>query len=312
MIGGNALSRRKHDPATYVALALQGLSNYAIAKKLGVHEKTVRVGLDEAGFNRHDRFNPSLMAGIKLDPPCDHIGEAMITADYHLPLFSAKVGNQVLDVARERGIKALVAAGDMFNMDALSRFEPKQESADLWTEIEVGIEVAATLLKTFDVIYLLKGNHDYRMTKALGFKLKFDAAMRMVFGALGEESLKKIRFTNLDHMWCRPWPDAPSELSYYVCHPQAYTQVPLSKTRILADKINANVITAHSHHFAQGFARDGKKICAEAGGLFDASKTEYLQTTTTYPNWQNGFFYLAYQGERLGIGSPPNLWTPRA
>ena len=67
--------------------------------------------------------------------------------------------------------------------------------------------------------------------------------------------------------------------------------------------MNANVITAHSHHCAIGYATDGERVVAEAGGLFDRTQTAYLQRTTTHPNWAQGFCLLK-RDEPIIIDSP--------
>ena len=77
-----------------------------------------------------------------------------------------------------------------------------------------------------------------------------------------------------------------------ICHPANYSRIPLSNPIRLAAKYDCNVITAHSHHCAIGKAINGYFTVAEAGGLFDRDKTQYLQRSTTFPVWTNGFSYL--------------------
>lgn len=289
----------------------QGISNVEIGKVFGVSEATIRRLLKKYNKAFEEKIDLNINSHITLEPPFTHIGEAIVTADWHFPLFSPEMGNLVIETAQTTKIDTLIIAGDLFNLDALSRFEPKQDSAEIWAEIVVSREVICTLLKLFKRIYIIKGNHDERVVKALGYKLKFDKAMQLLLGIDFEDTLNKILFSSLDHMWVKPYENAPSWLSWYICHPIAYTQNPLSKGRIIADKYNANVITAHSHHFAMGWARDGKKIVAEAGGLFDTTKTEYLQASTSYPEWTNGFLMLTYQDKLLGLSAPTSLWLPR-
>jgi len=110
--------------------------------------------------------------------------------------------------------------------------------------------------------------------------------------------LGRIQFTNLDHMWI----DVPGAEPWYVCHPANYSRIPLSTARVLAAKYNANIITAHSHHCAVGYATDGERVVAEIGGLFDRHKTAYLQRSTTFPTWQTGYAFL--EGGKLIVDSP--------
>jgi hypothetical protein len=283
-----------------MALADKGWSNYRIGDHLGVNESTVRRGLARVGYKRslipedtafEDRFN------IVLDQPLVHEGDIAISADWHIPLYDPKYANKFIRDAKDRGHTKLIIAGDFFNFDSLSAYDPKQQEAGLEGEIEEAVAVMRVLLETFDTIYFLWGNHDARLPRALGYALQFRVAMRTVFGKLGEKALDRIIFSNLDHMWI----ECGGE-KWYVCHPKNYTKVPLSTARALVPKVNANVITAHSHHCAVGYGPDGAKVVAEVGGLFDRHKTEYLQRTTTNPNWQQGYAFL--ENGKLFVTSP--------
>jgi hypothetical protein len=246
---------------------------------------------------------------------------AMVTADWHIPVFDPFLTNQMILEAQARNIKTLVIAGDYFNFDALSQYDPKQETAGLDRELAEGLAVMRVLDRTFDRIIYVWGNHDVRMHRALGYKTQFKSAMQMTFGALGLELLSKIEFTNLDHIWLvLGEPDFEEEdengqarelydryrpeKRWYICHPQAYSSIPLSGARRLVSKHNANVVTAHSHHCAIGFGPDGVLQAVEAGGLFDRKKTAYLKRSTTFPTWQQGYGFLL--GGRFHLRSP--LW----
>lgn len=292
-----AVTQPKFSPEVYVELAERGYSNVAIAQELGVGEASVRRGLVKAGYKRHllpldkparyefDLDEPTVLRDIPV----------MIAADLHNPLYDPEWVNRMISTARVEEIKTLVMGGDFFNFDALSQYDPKQEDAGLEREWREGLRVMDVLLETFDRIIYVWGNHDARLHRALGFKTRFATAMQMVFGSLGAEALKRIEFSNLDHCWIEYTNEDGSVDDvnrWYICHPANYSRVPLSTPRRLAAIKNANVITAHSHHCAVGYAENGRYVVAEAGGLFDADKTAYLQRSTTFPRWQNGFSYL--------------------
>lgn len=275
-------------------------SNYRIAEVFGCHEKTVRTALKEAGYKRHllpvDQ-TPGRFA-FEMDQPLMLYDEdVMITADWHIPLYDPVYVNGMIEQAREFAIKKLVIAGDFFNFDALSQYEPKHDEAGLEREWKEGLGVMQVLLETFDTIFYLWGNHDERLNRALGHKMRFAEAMRMTFGLIGEQLIERIEFTNLDHMWVHN-----GIKSFYICHPANYSRVPLSTPRALAAKMGSTVICAHAHHAAVGYAADGHNLAVEAGGLFDAHKTAYLQRSTTFPRWTQGYAMLL--GDRLILSSP--------
>ncbi|HEY6022229.1 MAG TPA: metallophosphoesterase [Candidatus Paceibacterota bacterium] len=283
-----------------VKLSSEGWSNYRIADRFGVHESTIRRGLKTGSTKSTALLNTNEVEDrlrITLDKPLVHNGSLAVTADWHIPMYDPAYANKFLQEAKDRGHSDLLIAGDFFNFDALSAYDPKQEDAGLEKELVEAMSVMRILLETFDNIYYLWGNHDDRMHRALGFKIQFKEAMKMVFGAVGAEALTRIQFTNLDHMWV-----IDNEEKYYVCHPKNYTQTPLATARKLASKYNANVITAHSHHCAVGYGVDGEKVCAEVGGLFDKTKTAYLQRSTTFPTWQQGYCFI--EDGRLVVSSP--------
>lgn len=211
-----------------------------------------------------------------------------ITADWHIPLYDPDYVNRFIEDARDLGAKDLILAGDFFNFDALSQYFPKQDNANMQKELEEAHLVMRTLLESFDNLVYVWGNHDARLHKALGFAIQFREAMKLVFGELGSEALGRIHFTNLDHIWL----GGEDENRWYICHPANYTRVPLSTARALATKYNANVVTAHSHHCAVGYSIDGSRVVAEIGGLFDRRKTGYLQRSTTFPTWTQGYGFL--------------------
>lgn len=279
-------------------LAYQGLSNYEIGALLGVDESRIRAAFRSEGFTRH--LVPTNLTDnflVELDKPLQLTGNIGITADFHIPLYDAELVNKMIETFREQEIKTLVIAGDFLNMDSLSRFEDKQDNAGLERELKEAVNVMGVLQESFDKIVYIWGNHDSRIHKALGMKLQFKSAMRLIFDSLGKEVLTKIEFTNLDHVW---WTDGEDE--WFICHPANYNRTPLATARVLAAKLGASVITAHSHHCAVGYATNGVNVVAEIGGLFDKNKTAYLQRTTTFPTWTQGYAYM--KDGKLRVSSP--------
>ena len=281
----------------YVALREQGLSNREIAKRLGVDEASVRRGLKTAHFRPYLIPNYAQRAlAVELEQPIRwdvaEKGAGGVIADVHLPLTDWSLLNTFIDHARD--IKAtnwLLIAGDLFNIDALSSFDFKQDSANLPAELFAGEVTMRALLETFNEIVISWGNHDSRVHKALGYKVDFVTAMRMMFAGLDRDEMSRVRLTNLDHVVI----DTPRG-PYYVAHPKAYSQVPLTNARRMASKELMNVVTGHSHHTAIGHDVSGRFVCAEVGGFFDASKTAYLQRSTSYPKWQNGYGFIDRDG----------------
>jgi len=221
------------------------------------------------------------------------MGAGAVTADWHHPLADYNLINAFLDHAVSIGATNwLLVAGDWFNVDALSAFDSKDETnAGMERELYASHVTMTRLLQVFDRVYLSWGNHDARVHKALGYKVSFKRAMRMMFADLDQELMSRIELSNLDHVVIET-PNGP----YTVCHPKSYNQSPLTTARKLAGKLLTHVITGHSHHTAIGHDPSGNFVCGEIGGFFDARKTQYLQRTTTFPNWQNGYGFIDSDG----------------
>jgi hypothetical protein len=272
-----------------VELKSLGLSNYDVAKIIGCSETTVRRALKEQEFASHliatsaeDRFL------FDIDSPITLVDEdVMVTADWHIPIYNPWLVNGMIEKAVELDIRLLAIGGDFFNFDALSQYDPKQQDAGLARETGEGAAVVRTLLEWFDTIYVIWGNHDARLHKALGYKAKFEHAMRYALGDLDKKELDRVEISNLDHMYVNF--TGQQNGSWRLCHPATYSRVPLSTPRTLAAKFGCNIICAHAHHAAIGFASDGVTQVAEIGGLFDQTKTAYLQRTTTFPTWTPGY-----------------------
>lgn len=292
------LSAPKNDPGKYVALREQGLTLREIGDQLGVSEASVRRGLHAAQHRPYliPSYAREQLDAILEEPIRFNVvkqGAGAVTADWHHPLADYDLINSFLDHAVSIGATDwLVVAGDWFNIDALSAFDFKDDrNAGLERELYGSTIAMERVLQVFDKVYLSWGNHDARVHKALGYKVSFSRAMRMMFADLDNSLMKRITLSNLDHLHI----DTPNGL-YTVCHPKNYNSAPLTTARKLASKLLTHVLTGHSHHTAIGHDPSGKFVCGELGGFFDASKTAYLQRTTTFPNWQNGYAFIDKMG----------------
>jgi hypothetical protein len=298
------MAERKNDPAIYAALRDQvnpatgrRYTNREIGNMTGVDEASVRRGLNSVGYKPYllptatiTRLRTELEKPLRVD--VGELGAGAVTADWHHPLCDYDLVNTFIDHSRD--IKAtnwLVVAGDWFNVDSLSQFDYKQSQAGLDREMFASTETMEAVLKTFKWVFFSWGNHDARMHKALGYKVDFIKAMKMMFEDLDPKLLKRITFSNLDHVWI----DTPRG-PYYVAHPKTYSQVPLTSAIKLAGKKLSHVLTGHSHHAAVGYDRSGQFIVAELGGLHTKDPVEYLQRSTNFPEWTQGYGHIAKDG----------------
>lgn len=220
--------------------------------------------------------------------PLVYMGDAMVTCDYHIPLHDPSLINTMINCARKNEIKHLIIGGDYWNLDSVSSYLPHQPEAALDVERKDGNTIMKTLLETFETVDFIWGNHDFRLSKKLGFKKSFEECMRWMFSPLSEEEYSRIRVSELDHMDFYPEPDGLGK-KYRICHPANFSSVPLTVGRKLAVKYGCSIITAHSHHCAIGAAPNGVDLVLEGGGFFAKDRTEYIQRTTSHHEWVQGF-----------------------
>lgn len=242
------------------------------------------------------------LKGFTTDIPIqmEHYGAAMVSGDVHVPLTNFNMVEQMFRKAELNNLSDLILAGDLYNFDSLGRFDPKQKDHTLAQELEIGREFVGSCLDVFDNVYIIKGNHEDRFMRALGFKLDFLQTMQLVLGDLYTKNIDRVHISNLDSMWLYA-----EGQKYYVNHPKTYSRQPLATGRALAAKHNCNIICGHAHHHAVGTDISGKYVVAELGGLFDIEKTAYLREATTFPKQQNGLLWVDGEG-RLNTWSP--LW----
>lgn len=230
-------------------------------------------------------LEPDDKSFIERFQPITRTGDCIVVADLHIPLHDVEFLNVLINFARKKEQNKLIIAGDYFHMEAFSSFLPHQPEASWPTERYQGNLVMRTLLQTFDEIDMIWGNHDFRLTKAVGFKHSFEECMRFALAGLADDEQKRVRISDLDHMLYMPG----SGRTFRVCHPRDFSSVPLTVPRKLAIKYNQSVITGHSHHCAIGAAPNGFDLVIEAGGFFDKDKTEYIQKTSAHHEWTQGF-----------------------
>ena len=221
-----------------------------------------------------------------LDKPLELRGDWAVTADWHVPLYDAGLVNKFLDEANKGEFKNLLIAGDFLNGDSLSQYYPKQKSAGIEKEVSEAKALMETLCQNFSNIVFTMGNHDYRYTKAAEYRESFVESMTEVFKDVPRHGCR-LKFSNLDHCYL-----TSNKERYFIAHPSTYSKNPLNNPLAIAEVKKCHTLTAHTHHCAMGWDPSGEYIVGELGGFFNIQQTEYLQGTTTYPNWCNGYWFI--------------------
>lgn len=215
-------------------------------------------------------------------------GDGIVAPDWHLPLTNYELLMRMCEFADKHGLTGYLSVpGDALNQDATSQYNPKQADAGLDLEFRMANKTFGCVLDVFDTVALSAGNHDRRFAAQLGFKIRFDNAMKMILHQIPPDKLERLKVVGNDHMMI----DTDNG-EWRACHTASYSKNPLTVPRELCDIHSTHVIGAHRHHAAIGYSKGGY-IAVEGGGLFDKDKTAYLRKdSTTFPHWQNDFVVL--------------------
>lgn len=215
-------------------------------------------------------------------------GDGIVAPDFHVPLTNYELVMRMIERSEREGLTNYIAVpGDFLNMDSLSDYDPKQSDAGLEFEVRMANKVMDCLLDVFSTVAVSAGNHDRRVTKSLGFRIRFDNAIKMICHDVPPDKLDRLKVVGNDHILI----DTENGL-WRACHTASYSKNPLTVPRELCDIHRCHVIGAHRHHAAIGYSKGGL-MAVEGGGLFDKDKTAYLRKdTTTFPEWQNDWVEL--------------------
>lgn len=259
----------------------------------GVRAGTPQSNLDRRRMGRKTKPDLSFLHLPKYDT--EVMGEIVIprgrgslSSDLHLPLTSERAIMHLIDNAKRlKATDWLAIPGDYFNYDVLSDYLPKQGDHDLYDEIVMGRRLMRILLGVFDRVIVSLGNHDQRLVRALGYKMRFEHSMAICFGELPEGMRSRIEFTGRDYML-----HESEEGLWRFCHTRQYNMRQLAVPSDIADVYQQHVIAGHRHHHALGRSKSGL-WCGESGWMCDEDKFSYIQRwTTTHPRMQQGYFCL--------------------
>ncbi len=220
-------------------------------------------------------------------------GDWMICGDVHAPTTDYALCQNMSQLARKLGIKNLLIAGDLLNLDAFSKHPPVSDRAYTVKREE---HAAAILLmewfEHFDRIVWTSGNHERRLsTKANGF-MNIHELAAVILQNDPRLEVSERTFSLIDT-------GDPNVGLYRVTHPKNYSRLRLSVANRLALKFNQNIVVFHGHHLSKGYSDNGKVI-ADGGGLFDPEQLEYVQLNdTTAPLMRKGF--CALRGSELTV-----------
>jgi predicted phosphodiesterase len=187
--------------------------------------------------------------------------DCLVLADPHCPYHDADFINLCVDLAQSAGIKEVIVAGDLVDYNALSPFDPNVHDI-LETEYATAEQFLEVLSKAFEKVTCIKGNHEARLDKRLGYH------------QIGADRLGRL-FTSASNIHWSPYYHAISG-TWRISHPKNASVMPGAVAAKLATKYRTNVIAGHGHLF--GVAQDltGQFIGIDSGACCDPDRLEYI------------------------------------
>ena len=210
----------------------------------------------------------------------------MIGCDDHSPCHSALYENRLLSIAQFFGIKKRIEVGDLVNQDYAKKWPKLEGGADGDLDKEIAqSEPLFKALDYFEEIYLIRGNHESRVTRITDGKIQ----AKHILALFGQKIHDKFKYTPYDKVFIGD--------TFMAVHPKSYSQISGSTAVRLAEKYHRHVLNAHGHFIALRYDRSGKYMGIDLGGLFDPQKVDYINLqTTTHPAWNQGFGMI-YRGK---------------
>lgn len=222
--------------------------------------------------------------------PGDLGGGLMIAADIHAPCTDWKMATRVALVGQRylEEPRRLVIAGDLMNYDVFSRYENLLPLPTIKQEIDAAKFAIQLWLNTFDRIYLVLGNHDYRWLKAMHGVFEEELLIDMLGMMLGNEERLTINLYSYLDIECE------RTGSWRVTHMPRYSKIPLSKARSLSNVTkDRHLMLAHQHHASIALDESGHFLLVDIPALVDPEKLAYVALADTdIPRMKCGFVML--------------------
>jgi predicted phosphodiesterase len=200
----------------------------------------------------------------------------LITSDFHMPWYNRDMCMRLVQIAKEKKVPALIIAGDMFDNWIFSIFDKESRETSWREERNKTDQLLNILLETIPRIYILVGNHDRRMLRALKFQVSFPELFRLL------ENGNRVKVLEL--------PIVRLNEDSLIIHPDTYSRTPGKVPRDLIAKYRKHVFVGHTHSQSLVWDPSSNNIGVELGCMCKPDVMDYKNLhITTHPNWNPGF-----------------------
>lgn len=229
--------------------------------------------------------------------------DCMILGDCHAPYISKQAFVDAMRYAKKKEIKVCVLNGDFIDADWASNWQTSYVGRSV-PETERARRVIYDYLRviydTFDIVYVVLGNHDYRIIRKLEGSVSFRSILQMYLvpsndwrdrgGGELPNLMDKFEITERFYMIMKGSPTG----DWRYTHQKGYSKIPGRVATALADKYRMNIVSGHSHHLnvVTSTAND-PYLAAEGGSMFDTKLVEYkCMRDSAYPATSIGWITI--------------------
>ena len=216
----------------------------------------------------------------------------LLIGDVHIPFHCPETSYYAIALAKKWNIRNVISVGDTFELDAFKKYLDHHPQVNWKYEKIAGVKFMSVLLKNFDNIVLLIGNHEIRLWKKQE-------------GAGDQDDVYKL-FVSDSKIKYYTYPYAVINDSWLVMHPKSYSRIQARNPYFLASKYmieliergkspngQYGLISWHGHLGGEGVDISERFQVADGMGLFDPDLFSYNKLKiTTSPAWRKGFMII--------------------
>lgn len=254
----------------------KGMSLPALSSKIYRQSLKYKGNANFEGFDRPELYDWQLPQEWEFEwDDFMVVGDIQLpTTDYDFAMLPALIAKKHL-----RKPRRLILAGDVYNMDAWSKYSSIIPTPSWEQERESARNLLTIYAQTFDEMWMISGNHERRILEKLDGQYDINDVLAASIPS------GKVKATALDRCKVKT-----SNGVYTVLHGDNYSKKSLNNADEFAQKFQTHIISHHEHHAAIGMDRFDRYYILNNGGLFDQKKMSYVQLkSNTCANMSNAF-----------------------
>ena len=203
--------------------------------------------------------------------------------DPHCPYHDVNFCNEAIQSALDRGVETIVIGGDFMDFKGLYKKDKQTITISWLEELKIAVKFIKVLASHFEV-YLIMGNHDWRLVRFLESNIEVKLLYDMIFDN------PKVHFSPYFYALINDW--------LFIVHPDKMRKTKLSLVEELCVHHRKSVIMGHSHRFAFGTHDNGEDILGEGLTMTQPKAHEYTGLKlTAYSAWVQGYWRI--EGDKV-------------